>query len=139
MRSSTRIGAVAAVVVAAACSTSKLLDVNAPNSVPVTVFDNPGAASLMVNSVIGNFECAFGAAVGVEGIISDELADAVGRGKAPDRRDASTQTNGIYGTGCGIAGVRHLPPLSKPAEHDEKKLTAWSDAGWRIARPTSRK
>ena len=86
-----------------ACSTSRLLDVNAPNAVPVTVFDSPAAASLMVISAIGDFECAFGSAVTVEGIISDELADSqLGAAQWPyDRRDANTQTNGIYGTsGC---------------------------------------
>src|SRR5438105_12682311 len=97
------LAASAAALALVACSTSRLLDVSAPNSVPVTIFDSPTSATLMVNSAIGDFECAFGAAVGVEAIISDELADAqLGAAQWPyDRRDANTQTNGIYGTsGC---------------------------------------
>src|SRR5262245_58863738 len=89
----------------AACSTADLLDVSAPNSVPVVLFDNPVNATLMANSAIGDFECAIGAAIAVEAIISDELADAqLGAAQWPyDRRDANTQTNGIYGT-SGCAG-----------------------------------
>ena len=118
-----------------ACSTSRLLDVNAPNSVPVTVFDNPGAAGLMVTSVIGNFECAYGAAVLIEGVISDELADAqLGAAQWPyDRRDANTQTNGVYGTsGCtSNQGPGIYTPLSTArwsADDALTKLTGWTDA-----------
>jgi starch-binding outer membrane protein, SusD/RagB family len=118
-----------------ACSTSRLLDVKAPNSVPVDVFNSPGSATLMANSAIGNFECAFGAAVLIEGIISDELADAqLGAAQWPyDRRDANTQTNGIYGTsGCtSNQGPGIYTPLSTArwsADDALKKLTAWTDA-----------
>jgi hypothetical protein len=129
--------AVAALSVAAvaACKTDRLLDVSAPNSVPVTLFDSPGSAALMVASAIGDFECAFGAAVGVEGIISDELADAqLGAAQWPyDRRDFNTQTNGIYGTsGCnGGQAFGIYTPLSTArfdADNALKKLATWTDA-----------
>src|SRR6266568_4115123 len=120
----------AAVLVVVACSTSRLLDVKAPNSVPVTLFDDPVNANLMVNSAIGDFECAFGAAVLIEGIISDELADAqLGAAQWPyDRRDANTQTNGVYGTsGCtSNQGPGIYTPLSTArwsADDAVKKLT----------------
>ena len=134
MRMNRTMFAVVAVALAAACDTSRLLDVNAPNSVPVNIFDSPGNAALMVNSAIGDFECAFGAAVLVEGIISDELADAqLGAAQWPyDRRDANTQTNGIYGTsGCtSNQGPGIYTPLSTArfaADNALKKLGAWSD------------
>jgi hypothetical protein len=135
MRIATYIGAIVAAGVVLGCSTSRLLDVNAPNSVPVTLFDSPADANLMVNSAIGDFECAFGAAVLVEGVISDELADAqLGAAQWPyDRRDANTQTNGIYGTsGCaGNQGPGLYTPLSTArfdADNALSKLSGWTDA-----------
>ena len=135
MRIATFIGAVVATGVVLGCSTSRLLDVNAPNSVPVTLFDSPADANLMANSAIGDFECAFGAAVLIEGVISDELADAqLGAAQWPyDRRDANTQTNGIYGTsGCaGNQGPGIYTPLSTArwdADNALAKLTSWTDA-----------
>jgi hypothetical protein len=135
MRVAKIIGATIAVGFAVACSTDRLLDVNAPNAVPVTVFDSPTAANLMVTSAIGDFECAFGSAVTVEGIISDELADSqLGAAAWPyDRRDANTQTNGIYGT-SGCANNQNpgiYTPLSTArfdADNALTKLATWTDA-----------
>jgi hypothetical protein len=135
MRVAKIIGAAAVVGLVVACSTSKLLDVNAPNAVPVTIFDSPSSANLMVQSAIGDFECAFGSAVIVEGIISDELADSqLGAAQWPyDRRDANTQTNGIYGTsGCSSnQGPGIYTPLSTArfdADNALNKLNGWTDA-----------
>jgi hypothetical protein len=134
MRIATYIGAVVAAGVVLGCSTSRLLDVNAPNSVPVSLFDSPADANLMTNSAISDFECAFGAAVLIEGIISDELADAqLGAAQWPyDRRDANTQTNGIYGTsGCASnQGPGIYTPLSTArwdADNALGKLNGWTD------------
>ncbi|HEY4129843.1 MAG TPA: RagB/SusD family nutrient uptake outer membrane protein, partial [Gemmatimonadaceae bacterium] len=129
------LGAMIAVGFAVACSTDRLLDVNAPNAVPVTIFDSPTAATLMAQSAIGDFECAFGSAVTVEGIISDELADSqLGAAGWPyDRRDANTQTNGIYGINpCNSnqnPGI--YTPLSTArfdADNALTKLGGWTDA-----------
>jgi hypothetical protein len=135
MKLSNKVAVAAGAVVLAACSTSRYLDVTSPNSVPVGIFDQPTSATLMVNSAIGDFECAIGAAVVVEGIISDDLADAqLGAAQWPyDRRDANTQTNGIYGTsGCtSNQGPGIYTPLSTARFSNENainKLTAWSDA-----------
>jgi hypothetical protein len=135
MRIKRNIGVAFTAVFIAACSTSRLLDVSAPNSVPVGVFDSPSSAALMVASAIGDFECAFGAAVMVEGIISDEIADAqLGAAQWPyDRRDANTQTSGIYGTsGCNSnQGPGIYTPLSTArfsADNALTKLTGWTDA-----------
>jgi hypothetical protein len=129
------VGAAAAGMLLLACNTSRLLDVNAPNSVPVSLFEGPTSAALMVNSAIGDFECAFGAAVLIEGVISDELADAqLGAAQWPyDRRDANTLTNGIYGTsGCASnQGPGIYTPLSTArfdADNAITHLTAWTDA-----------
>src|SRR6185437_5457913 len=72
----------------------------APDRVPASTLDNPAQAALMVNSTAADFECAVGSYVLVEGIISDEFGDAqLGAAAWPyDRRDANTQTGGVYGT-----------------------------------------
>src|SRR5688500_3144073 len=125
----------AASALLAACDTGRLLDVNAPSRVPVELFDSPTNAALMVNSAIGDFECAFGSAVTVEGIISDELADAqLGAAAWPyDRRDANTQTNGAYGTNSCISNQTPgiYTPLSTArfqADAALTKLEGWTDA-----------
>jgi hypothetical protein len=126
---------IAASVLFAACSTDRFLDVNAPSRVPVETLDSPGNAGLMVNSAIGDFECAFGSAVIVEAVISDELADAqLGAAAWPyDRRDANTQTNGSYGvnpcTNNQTPGI--YTPLSTArwaADNAVTKLGGWTDA-----------
>ena len=126
------LGALAAL---AACNTNRLLDVATPHNVPVAILDQPANAQLMVNSAITDFECAFGSAVLVEGIISDELGDAqLGAAGWPyDRRDANTQTNGIYGAnGCNSAQNPGIyTPLSTArwgADHALKNLASWTDA-----------
>jgi starch-binding outer membrane protein, SusD/RagB family len=126
---------VAASALIAACNSSDLLDVSTPANVPVALLDDPKNAVLMVNSAVADFECAFGSMVAVEGIISDELADAqLGAAAWPyDRRDANTQTNGSYGTnGCTsnqTPGIYN--PLSTArwdADHALKNLQTWTDA-----------
>jgi hypothetical protein len=118
-----------------ACDSNRLLDVATPNNVPVAILDAPENASLMVNSAITDFECAFGSAVLVEGIISDELGDAqLGAAGWPyDRRDANTQTNGIYGANsCNSAQNPGIyTPLATArwdADHALKNLATWTDA-----------
>jgi hypothetical protein len=125
----------AASALTAACNSSDLLDVSTPANVPVALLDDPKNAVLMVNSAVGDFECALGSMIAVEGIISDELADAqLGAAAWPyDRRDANTQTNGSYGTnGCTsnqTPGIYN--PLSTArwgADHALKNLQTWTDA-----------
>lgn len=120
---------------AAACNTDRLLDVNAVDRVPATIFDSPSQAALMVNSVVADFECAYASAVIVEGIISDEFADAqLGAAGWPyDRRDANTQPGGSYGVnGCASNQTPGIYlPLSTArfnADAAVTKLTGWSDA-----------
>src|SRR5689334_7472926 len=102
---------VAGMVIAAgfitACSTSRLLDVTTPNAVPVSILDDPTNAALEVASMVGDFQCALGSAIAVEGLISGELSDTQLGAAQWDyaRRTANTLTNGIYGTaGCGGNG-----------------------------------
>ena len=126
-------GAATALIVA--CNSSDLLDVATPANVPVAILDDPKNAVLMVNSAVADFECALGSMIAVEGIISDELADAqLGAAAWPyDRRDANTQTNGSYGTNACTSN--QTPGIYNPlstarwgADHALKNLQTWTDA-----------
>lgn len=128
-------GLVIAAGVITACNTSRLLDVTTPNAVPVALLDNPTNAVLMVASAVGDFQCALGSAIAVEGLISGELSDTQLGAAQWDyaRRTANTLTNGIYGTsGCaGTQGFGIYLPLSTArydADHAIANLTKWTDA-----------
>jgi hypothetical protein len=115
-----------------ACSTSRLLDVQTPNSVPATVYTNPANAPLMVNSAIGDFECAFGGFVVAEGIATDELQDATitAANWQLDRRDDGF-TSGSYGTnGCTTTEGIYTPLSTARWEADQSvsSLNGWTDA-----------
>jgi starch-binding outer membrane protein, SusD/RagB family len=119
----------------AACNTNRLLDVTTPNQVPVDILDQPGNAALMVNSAVGDYQCAHGSAVVVEALIAGEMNDAQLGAAQWDyaRRTANTLTNGIYGTsGCaGTQGFGIYLPLSTArfdADHAITNLKSWTDA-----------
>jgi hypothetical protein len=123
--------AVGAVFVVA-CDTTRLLDVKAPNSVPMTVFQDPGNAALMVSSVIGDFECAFGGFVVAEGIATDELQDATitAANWQLDRRDDGF-TSGSYGTSACTSTQGIYTPLSTArweADQAITNLNGWTNA-----------
>ncbi|HEY2854061.1 MAG TPA: hypothetical protein VGJ18_14495 [Gemmatimonadaceae bacterium] len=129
------VGVVIAAGFITACDTNRLLDVTTPNAVPVSLLDNPTNAALMVASAVGDFQCALGSAIGVEGLISGELSDTQLGAAQWDyaRRTANTLTNGIYGTsGCaGTQGFGVYLPLSTArydADHAIANLTKWTDA-----------
>ena len=114
------------------CSTSRLLDVSAPNSVPATVYSSPANATLMVNSAIGDFECAFGGFQLTEGIATDEIQDATisAANWQLDRRDDGF-TSGSYGTSSCTAGEGLYTPLSTSrweADQAVTSLNGWTDA-----------
>jgi len=126
------VAALAANLVLTACSTSDLLDVQVPNSVPDGIFDNPAFATLMVNSVIGDFECAFGSFVVAEGLLTDELHDsALNNGNwNMDRRD-NAFTSGFYGTNSCTTVTGVYTPLSTArgeADAAIKRLGGWTVA-----------
>src|SRR6476469_8643628 len=118
-----------------ACNTSRLLDVTTPSQVPVEILDQPGDANLMINSMVGDYQCALGATVVVEGLISGERSDAQLGAAQWDyaRRTANALTNGIYGTsGCvGPQSIGIYLPLATArfdADHAIANLTKWTDA-----------
>ncbi len=114
-----------AVLVVVACgeSTGGLLNVVNPNAVAVTLWQNPANATLMVNSVIGDFECAFGGFVMTEGMASDELKDAsfVDLDWNTNRRD-NDFVSGLYGTGACTSALGLYTPMSTAREEGDSAL-----------------
>ena len=128
----TLLATVVAGLSAAACDTGGLLDVQAPNSVPVDVYEDPAFATLMVNSVIGDFECAFGSFVVAEGLATDELHDsALNNGNwNMDRRD-NAFTSGFYGVNSCTTVTGIYTPLSTArgeADAAINRLKGWTSA-----------
>ena len=74
MRKMLRFLLLACMLPAAACES--LLDVEAPSRIPAEDLESPAQAALLLNGAKADFECAFGAYVGVSGLIGDELDDA---------------------------------------------------------------
>jgi hypothetical protein len=86
----------------------------------------------MVNSAIGDFECAFGAFQLSEGIATDEVQDATitAANWQLDRRDDGF-TSGSYGTsGCTSSEAVYTPLSTSRWEADQAvtSLNAWTDA-----------
>jgi hypothetical protein len=123
---------IAAGLFATACDTSDMLDVQAPNSVPVDIYENPAFATLMVNSVIGDFECAFGSFVVAEGLTSDELHDsALNNGNwNMDRRD-NAFTSGFYGVNSCTTVTGIYTPLSTARGEADAAINRLSE--WTVA------
>jgi len=128
----TLISALAAGLFTTACNTSDMLDVQAPNSVPVDIYADPAFATLMVNSVIGDFECAFGSFVVAEGLVGDELHDsALNNGNwNMDRRD-NAFTSGFYGTNSCTTVTGVYTPLSTARGEADAAIERLS--GWTVA------
>ena len=128
----TLLATLAAGLLTSACDTADMLDVQAPNSVPVDIYADPAFATLMVNSVIGDFECAFGSFVVAEGLLTDEFHDAsLNNGNwNMDRRDNSF-TSGFYGVNsCTTVTGLYTPLSTARGEADAaiERLKGWTTA-----------
>jgi hypothetical protein len=97
--------AAACALLAATAACSNLLEVDVPSRVPADGAVVPANAAILMNSVVGEFECAFGGAVVGGGTLGDELANA-STGNTTwqvDRRDIATSST-ISTGGCGGLG-----------------------------------
>ena len=132
-RSVTVVGAV--LIAAAACyDAGKILDQDAPSRVTATDLDNPNYAQLLVNSAIGDFECALTQYIVATGLVGDELIDAqlAQAGWDYDRRTIFSASGPYSLFQCGQTQVPGLyTPLSVArfdADKILKELQGWTDA-----------
>lgn len=121
---------VAAAVAFSTASCSDVLEVDAASRIPAGELENPGAALLLVNGAVGDFECAYGSYVVMSGMIGEELMDATQTAdRWPYERRAMQPNNARYATfGCTTLGV--YTPLSIArwaAENALVKLEGWTD------------
>lgn len=112
----------------AACSS--LLEVDVPSRVPADDAFVPENAGILMNSVIGEFECAFGVAVASGGLLGDELANA-STGNTQwqvDRRDMQTSST-INTGGCGALGpFGSFSVVNWLSSRFRESLEGWTDA-----------
>lgn len=108
------------------------LNVTAPDKIDAQMLQSPQFATLLVNSTVGDFECAYGAFVAVGGLMSDELLDAsITASRWPyDRRDVAT-SDGAYSTNtCDNFTPGVYTPISTArftADTVASLLAVWTD------------
>lgn len=115
----------------AACDMSDVLNVEAPGLIPAGDLNDPSKATLLVNGVVADFECAFGSYVVLGGVLTDELEDATSTASRwpYDRRDVRPDDS-VYGE-AGCEGLGVYTPLSTArfsAENALALLDRWTDA-----------
>lgn len=120
-----------AVMMTTACSIDRLLEVESPSRIPAErLEEDPANAELLVNSAIGDFECAAGAYAALGGLIGDELVDATQTAdRYPyDRRDMQHNDRRYSEFGCTALGV-YTPLQSARAAADNvlRLLNSWTD------------
>ncbi|HKN66071.1 MAG TPA: RagB/SusD family nutrient uptake outer membrane protein [Gemmatimonadaceae bacterium] len=132
-RTLTAVGAV--FIAATACyDAGKILDQDAPSRVTATDLDNPNYAQLLVNSAIGDFECAFTQYIVATGLVGDELIDAQlsQAGWDYDRRTIFPASGPYSLFQCGQTQVPALYTPLAVARFDAdkilKELQGWTDA-----------
>jgi hypothetical protein len=109
---------------------SDILSVDSPTQVAADLLDDPAHANLLVQGVIGDFDCALGSYIVAQGLLGDELHDGTftaSRWPTPSRTLSGTE---VYGTNS-CTGLGVYTPLSIArwtADDALRKLDAWTDA-----------
>lgn len=124
--------AAAVAVAAAACDgIERLLEVDAPSQIPVDALNDPLKAQLLVNGVVADFECAYGAYAALGGILGEELIETTQTANRwPYERRNVQGSDALYGEfGCEALGVyRPLSTARWTADAVLAQLEAWTDA-----------
>ena len=117
----------------AACSDLTRLKQEAPSLIEIGKLEGPESAALLLNSMIGDFECAFAQEVVATGLLSDELANSNtdGQSKDYDRRSIFPTYGAYASAGCAslVPGLyRPLQTALFDADNLARKLQGWTDA-----------
>ena len=117
-----------------ACEDLTSLTQQAPSRVLADQLYTPANAQLLVNSAIGDFECALSNYIVAQGLVGDELGDAQLSqvGWDYDRRTVVPSLTTYAGQACGFTQVPSMyTPISVARFDADKILTAlqgWTDA-----------
>lgn len=115
-----------------ACSLNDALDVDAPSRIPAEVLETPANATLLVNSAIGDFECAYGSYVVAGALIGEETIDGIQTAdRYPfDRRSTQPSDRRYAVNSCDAGGLGVYTPLQTArvdAENVIALLQKWTD------------
>ena len=110
----------------------KGLEATAPDKIETSTLELPANAGLLVNSAIGNFECALGMYIVDAGMMSGELMDATPTAAnwAFDRRDTDPTADTRYATNdCQSYGIYTPIQVARgTADRSLQLLQGWTDA-----------
>lgn len=110
----------------------KGLEATAPDKIETSTLELPANAGLLVNSAIGNFECALGMYIVDAGMMSGELMDATPTAAnwAFDRRDTDPTADTRYATNdCQTYGIYTPIQVARgTADRSLQLLQGWTDA-----------
>jgi len=114
-------------------SISDALNVTAPDQISAKSLQDPSYATLLVNSTVGDFECAYGAFVTAGALMSDELTDvSITAARWPyDRRDVQTSDASYSTNACDASTPGVYTPISTArftADTIAAQLKVWTDA-----------
>src|SRR5438105_7418250 len=119
----------AAALLLAGCS--NMLDVKYPGQIPTSQIGDPTLAPVLVNSVIGDFECAYSNYMSGSSVHSDEYETAnsnVPLANWGERTITADENDYSIGTCEGNFGMNlTLHTARFQAEDVTKKLTSWTD------------
>jgi len=110
---------------------SNLLDVELPTKVSAEALDDPALAQALVNSAVGEFECAFANYVPATGELTDELRHSSGWLAMTiwdERKVTQDNDNGTCNQAIGHAVYTPLHKARFAAEDTKRRLEAWTDA-----------
>ncbi len=117
-------------VLCTALACSNLLDVKAPDAISTTSLENPLNAQLLVQSMIGDFDCALGSYVVATGLMSGEFQETTLTASrwSYDRRDIDPNESAYSTNDCTTIGTyTPLQTARFTADHALKLLEGWSD------------
>ncbi|HEV2644714.1 MAG TPA: RagB/SusD family nutrient uptake outer membrane protein [Candidatus Elarobacter sp.] len=117
-----------------ACSTAHdALNVTAPDQIDAKKLQDPQYATLLVNSTVGDFECAYGAFTVAGGLLSGELNDVsiTAARWTYDRRDVQSSESAYSQNNCDASTPGTYTPISTArytADNAATLLQGWTDA-----------
>jgi starch-binding outer membrane protein, SusD/RagB family len=131
-RCATTVAATALALAAlAACDLNDALRVDAPSRIPADALETPVNAILLVNSTIGDFECAYGAYTAAGALIGEESVDGIQTAdRYPyDRRSTQPSDRRYAVNDCTALGTYvPLQTARVSAENVLGLLNTWTDA-----------
>ncbi|MBK5187337.1 MAG: hypothetical protein JJD97_03780 [Gemmatimonadaceae bacterium] len=120
--------AIATLCTALACS--NLLDVKAPDAISTSSLEDPVNAPLLVQSLIGDFDCAYGSYIVASGLMSGEFQETTLTAArwSYDRRDIDPNETAYSTNGCTSLGTyTPIQTARFTADHALKLLEGWTD------------